>query len=256
MEWVLSRSCCLVASGVFCFKMFFSILSWNVRGLGRLEKRLQVKDIVNSSSVEIVVLIESKLKSIPRAFMHQVCPFPLIDGICLPSTGSAGGIWVMWDTSMIEILQTMVKAFSVSIRGHLKNLREEWLITGVYGPCSANKIHDFFKELLDVRNAWEGPWCLCGDFYEVLCLEDRPGDRLSSGGMNLFVDLVAQHGLRDVLIAGTNFTWSNMQVNPSLSRLDRFFLSPEWDLSFLFSKGLVRPHLISDHTPIVLCGKL
>lgn len=63
----------------------------------------------------------------------------------------------MWDTSRIEISQTMVKVFSVSIRSRLKNSGEEWLTIGVYGSCSTNRKPDFFRELPDVRNACEGP---------------------------------------------------------------------------------------------------
>lgn len=75
--------------------MSFSILSWNVYGLGRVEKRMQIKDIVNSSSMELLVFVGFKMKSIPCAFMCQIFPFALVDGVCLPFRGSAGGIWVV-----------------------------------------------------------------------------------------------------------------------------------------------------------------
>lgn len=42
--------------------MNFSILSWNVRGLGRPEKRSIVNEVARLSKVEIVFLQESKLK--------------------------------------------------------------------------------------------------------------------------------------------------------------------------------------------------
>lgn len=77
-----------------------------------------------------------------------------------------------------------------------------------------------------------------------------------SGGMDFFADFVNSQGLRDVPISGASFTWSSMQTTPSLSKLDIFLLSSEWDSSFPFSKGLVRPQPTSDHFPIVLCGKL
>lgn len=47
-----------------------------------------------------------------------------------------------------------------------------------------------------------------------------------------------------------------MQRTPSLTKLNRFLLSSEWDFSFPFSKGLVWPKPISDHIPIVLCGNM
>lgn len=64
--------------------MHFSILSWNVRCLGRFEKRLQVKDTINCSSVEFLVLVELKFKSIPRAFFVPNL-FIHIGGCCVSS---------------------------------------------------------------------------------------------------------------------------------------------------------------------------
>lgn len=63
-------------------------------------------------------------------------------------------------------------------------------------------------------------------------------------------------GLRDVAIVGASFTWSNMQSPPTLRKLDRFFLSAEWNQAFPFSIGLARLRLVSDHILLVLCGKM
>lgn len=72
----------------------------------------------------------------------------------------------------------------------------------------------------------------------------------------MFVDFVDRMCLRDVPILGTTYTWSNTQANRSLNKLDRFLLSPKWDCSFPFSKGLARLRPVSDHIPIVLSGKM
>jgi endonuclease/exonuclease/phosphatase family metal-dependent hydrolase len=58
----------------------------------------------------------------------------------------------------------------------------------------------------------------------------------------------------DLLLAGGSFTWSNNQENPSWSRLDRFLISPDWEVKF---PGLQKrhPRLCSDHFSILLdCG--
>lgn len=50
------------------------------------------------------------------------------------------------------------------------------------------------------------------------------------------------------------FTWSNFQDHPSLSKLNRFLISIDWDnlLSPVSVSALPRPGL--DHTPILLKG--
>lgn len=179
----------------------------------------------------------------------------LVDGLCLPSKDSTGGIWVLWDTSKVEILNSCVKDFSVSVYDRLRNSEVGWMVTGVYGPCSSERKPAFFQELYDPRSLWNGPSCLCGNFNEVLCSKNRSTGSMP-GGMNLFADLVNSLVLRDVPISSAQFTWSSMQRTPSLTKLDRFLLSSKWDFSFPFSKGLVRPKPISDHIPIVLCGNM
>jgi hypothetical protein len=49
------------------------------------------------------------------------------------------------------------------------------------------------------------------------------------------------------------FTWSNNRANPTFEKLDRFFVSHDWDLSYMNSliKGLNRD--LSDHVPLMLC---
>lgn len=49
-----------------------------------------------------------------------------------------------------------------------------------------------------------------------------------------------------------NFTWSNMQSNPTLAKLDRFLISTEWDHTYPLSKVMVIPRITSDHSPILL----
>jgi hypothetical protein len=64
-----------------------------------------------------------------------------------------------------------------------------------------------------------------------------------------FADFTAEIGLMDLPLAGGVSTWAN---NLSWSRLDRFLVSPDWELSYpgLMQKKLLR--VCSDHAPILL----
>ena len=67
--------------------------------------------------------------------------------------------------------------------------------------------------------------------------------------MSDFAEFVVEQGLMDLPLAGGESTWAN---NSSWSRLDRFWVSPEWDFSYL---GLMQKKLLracSDHAPILL----
>jgi endonuclease/exonuclease/phosphatase family metal-dependent hydrolase len=48
------------------------------------------------------------------------------------------------------------------------------------------------------------------------------------------------------------YTWSNNQMNPILAKLDRIFVSTEWELAFPLARVAALPKGISDHTPLLL----
>lgn len=86
-----------------------------------------------------------------------------------------------------------------------------------------------------------------GNFNEVMFLEESKGR-----GMDLFGDFVDKNDLLDVPTAGSQFTWSNFQIIYSLSRLDRFLISMEWEECFSPIRALVLPRPGSNHKSLLL----
>lgn len=63
---------------------------------------------------------------------------------------------------------------------------------------------------------------------------NRNGGGRRTRGMREFMEFVDSKGLRNLPIGGLRYTWSNMQERPKLNKLDRFFLSADWDMVNLF----------------------
>jgi endonuclease/exonuclease/phosphatase family metal-dependent hydrolase len=91
-----------------------------------------------------------------------------------------------------------------------------------------------------------------GDFN----LRREPSDRNKPGGdvndMLLFNEAISQKGLIELPLKGRKFTWRNMQQNPMLEKLDWFFTSSSWTVSYpsAFVYPLVKP--TSDHVTCVV----
>jgi hypothetical protein len=99
------------------------------------------------------------------------------------------------------------------------------------------------------------PWCIGGDFNVTRFPAERSRDVRLNTAMMEFSDFISEQGLMDLPLAGGPFAWSNNQENPSWSRLDRFLVSPDWDVKFLGTLQKRLPGLCSDHFPILLdCG--
>lgn len=70
--------------------------------------------------------------------------------------------------------------------------------------------------------------------------------------MMLFNDIIQHLDLVDIPFEGKQFTWSNMQDDPLLEKLDWVFTSPTWKLSYPATSVKHLPKPISDHIPDVV----
>jgi hypothetical protein len=76
---------------------------------------------------------------------------------------------------------------------------------------------------------WELPWCIGGDFNVVRFPSERSSVAGFSAAMEKFSDFIFMQNLVDLPLEGGQFTWSNNQEDQTLSRIDRFLISPEWE---------------------------
>ena len=85
-----------------------------------------------------------------------------------------------------------------------------------------------------------------------LCEGNRK-ERMSSA-MRRFSKVVDELNLRDLLLQGGPFTWSGDLNGRSMSRLDNFLVTEDWESHF---RGVVQYTLsrpVSDHFPVMLNG--
>ena len=128
--------------------------------------------------------------------------------------------------------------------------------SGCFLGCTTQSKGDtrnfFEEELGSIRGLWEGPWCLRGDFNEILSPNERSrGGRLSPI-MRRFFEILNDLVLRDLLLQGGPYTWRGGQNGRLMSRLDKFLVFADWESPC--SKAIKRclPRPISDHSPILL----
>jgi hypothetical protein len=95
-------------------------------------------------------------------------------------------------------------------------------------------------------------WLIMGDFNFIR----NPHDRNKPGGnifeMLQFNEAISNLGLVEIPFKGRKFTWSNMQADPLLEKLDWLVSSASWTNSYPFTiaSSLVKP--TSDHNPCVI----
>lgn len=88
-------------------------------------------------------------------------------------------------------------------------LTGEWTCFGVYGPAGNASKDDFWVELEDIRQKWNNPWLIMGDFNVVRFPSERLGCRRFSSSMRDFSDFIENSHLLDLPLSGGTYTWSN-----------------------------------------------
>jgi hypothetical protein len=83
-----------------------------------------------------------------------------------------------------------------------------------------------------------------GDFNVVRFPSEMMGSVGFSPGMYEFSDFISDNGLIDIPLSGGNYIWSNNRETVSMSRIDRFLYTADWEEGFvtISQKRLVRFH--------------
>jgi hypothetical protein len=92
---------------------------------------------------------------------------------------------------------------------------------GVYGPADHSRSPLFLQELEEVVARATSPVLVAGEFNLIRVSADKNNRNIDWSRVNLFNDSIARLQLREVVRSGARFTWTNKQLNPVRSVLDR-----------------------------------
>ncbi|KAL4183118.1 hypothetical protein AMTRI_Chr11g153600 [Amborella trichopoda] len=226
------------------------ILTWNFMGLGDPKKHRHVHNFASSHSHFVLALVETKLPGPSLSLIRQVWRYRPCQRMALDALGSSGGIWVIWDPTLHNLLSSRVGKFSVSIS--LSRVSDSFPLkfTAVYGPNSSSIRPRLWEELNLEASVPPNSWCIGGDFNTTRWSFERNSNSMVSQSMTDFSELLSRLELIDMALLGASFTWSGL--SPTLSKLDRFLISLDWDAEFPGSHSLALPKPTSDHFPIML----
>jgi hypothetical protein len=109
------------------------------------------------------------------------------------------------------------------------NINTQWECFIVYGHAHHDESANFLRDL-DVKICRTNvPFLIGGDFNLIRAMGDKNNDNIDVGLMTLFNDFIDFHQLRELVRSGERYTWTNKQLNPIMSVLDRVLVSTEWE---------------------------
>ena len=82
----------------------------------------------------------------------------------------------------------------------------------------------------------------------MICFpSERLGTDQFTPAMTDFFEFIFSFGLMDIPLEGGRFTWSNNRENASMSRIDRFLYSEDWEDQFPTITQRRLPQILSNH---------
>ena len=79
----------------------------------------------------------------------------------------------MWDKNTFNLISLSCAEFSITCILEMVEGGFMWAFSGVYGlQPKLNKLR-FWDEFHQTRGWWPGPWCIGGDFNEILHPQER-----------------------------------------------------------------------------------
>lgn len=195
---------------------------------------------------------ETKREHFDSFYLKKFCLRHLDKFHFSPSSGAAGGLITVWNSTFFFASLVQANSYAITSKFDCCLNNSSFHLSNVYGPSFSDQKFGFVTWLLNLDQSDFNGWILAGDFN----LYRSSDDRNKSGGNNLdmqmFNELIIDLDVTEIPFSGQRYTWSNMQVDPLLVKLDWVFTSASWNLSYPATsiQALSRP--ISNHTPYVI----
>ncbi|XP_058756104.1 uncharacterized protein LOC131629335 [Vicia villosa] len=224
------------------------IVSWNVRGLNKSGKLREIRSCLLELFPEICILIETRVKSNKADSIRNKLNLSgkVADNY---SNDSNGRIWVIWNDGLVDF--RVINSSSQHIHCGIYDTHGSfrfWL-TAIYAHNQLELRRRLWNNIERIHSSQKGPWCVIGDYNNVLTVQDRIGGNLVTE--NEYEDLhnmMNITGLREMDSSGDFFTWFNNQSrNPIYSRIDRILVNVDWFQQHTDATLHILPSNISDH---------
>ncbi|PNT74395.1 hypothetical protein BRADI_1g14005v3, partial [Brachypodium distachyon] len=192
---------------------------------------------------------ETKLNNISPFKLASFLPPSVMSFVHLDAMGASGGILTAWNNNKFHLKQSLWDR-SVSAQFDCCASSLTFWVTNVYEPNSEADRDNFFQELFDLQQIVTGPWIIAGDFNTVRSADDRNSGRVTTTETLRFNNWLHDMQVQELPLLDRNYTWSNMQSTPILTRIDRVFFNTDWDLALPNSTLHSLPRCTSDHFPL------
>ncbi|MCI09107.1 endonuclease/exonuclease/phosphatase family protein, partial [Trifolium medium] len=203
------------------------VLSWNCRGLSHPNAIPNLRGLAHGYKPDVMFLSETLSHSRSLEAVRVLLGFDSC--LAIDVEGRSGGLAVLWKASSKCKVENYSRNFINLIIED--DTRGEWRLSCYYGYPEWSRRRNAWQMLKELRDMSQLPWCIIGDFNDLLSQDDKKGihphpNWLCSG----FRQAVNDCDLSDIHLQGYPYTWVKSRGEPHMveERLDRAMATPEW----------------------------
>ncbi|XP_057432608.1 uncharacterized protein LOC130725388 [Lotus japonicus] len=227
------------------------ILSWNCRGVAATPTARELRNICSNNKPSIVFLMETRARREKIEELRRRLGFDYY--FTVDPRGISGGLALLWKKEVhIHIFQSSAYFIHSSVQA--SNDTSPWDCTFVYGDPCPQRRRLLWPQIAAVCYKEDTPWCLLGDFNDILHNHEKEGLRPQSPlVLQRFRDFVHSLELMDIDLKGCKFTWHNNPRDGFVTRekIDRVLVNWRWRALFQNATAIAYPQITSDHSPIL-----
>lgn len=200
-----------------------NLLSWNCRGLGTQSAVRVLGVMLNSYKPDLVFLSETL--SVSNKIEEISSKFGFPNFFSVDRQGRGGGIAVLWKHTMAcEIFESSSNHIDILVS---QNNVVSWRLTCYYGFPERERRAEAWDFLRLLATKSPLPWCIFGDFNDLLSNDDKKGKHLHPQNLlSGFKKAIDDCNLIEVDLSGWAFTWEKSKGTQDWvrERLDRLSL--------------------------------
>ncbi|KAK2449721.1 hypothetical protein QL285_008883 [Trifolium repens] len=207
------------------------ILSWNCRGVSNPSAIPNLRNIAHGHQPDILFLSETLSKAQTMERIRVTLKFNSC--LLVDVEGRSGGLSVMWrDTINCRVMNYSRNFVNLIVK---EKEEEEWRLTCYYGYSERGRRRQAWELLRELRDMSDLPWCIVGDFNDLLAQEDKKGTHPHPNWLcNGFRNAVSDCDLTDIQLEGYPYTWIKSRGSPTVveERLDRAMANSKWLMTY------------------------
>ncbi|XP_039040146.1 uncharacterized protein LOC120178352 [Hibiscus syriacus] len=182
--------------------MPFTIVLWNVRGLGKKDKVTAVCSSISTSKARVVFIQESKMEMENKSVVKRLMGKNFHERVIVPSEVASSGLISLWDADFFSMESKQVSRRLIVLEGKLIHSNLKVGLINVYALNDHAERREFLLNLNELRL----PVIIGGDFNTVRSDDEKLGGLVNVEASKVFSDFVLGRNLIDLPLEGSAYT--------------------------------------------------